>query len=108
MPFQFQCPQGHLLEGEPNHAGQQCNCPMCGMLFIIPAPFAAPAAPPAPVFSQYVPPASEPAFAPAAFTPEFVPDQQPAANPFANFQAGEPSTAAAGVAIPDVTKPVEP
>lgn len=38
MSFQFKCPQGHLLEGDPSHAGQQCHCPVCGMLFIIPAP----------------------------------------------------------------------
>jgi rubredoxin len=44
MAFQFQCPQGHLLEGEPSQAGQQCHCPMCGMLFIIPQPIVAPAA----------------------------------------------------------------
>jgi hypothetical protein len=42
MPFQFQCPQGHLLEGDPSQAGQQCICPTCGMLFIIPAPIVAP------------------------------------------------------------------
>lgn len=40
MTFQFQCPQGHLLEGEPHDAGQQVNCPTCGILFIIPAPLA--------------------------------------------------------------------
>lgn len=44
MSFQFQCPQGHLLEGDPSHAGQQCVCPTCGMLFIIPAPLQAPVA----------------------------------------------------------------
>lgn len=48
MSFQFQCPQGHLLEGDPTQAGQQCVCPMCGMLFIIPAPLAAPQPEPAP------------------------------------------------------------
>lgn len=36
MSFQFLCPQGHLLEGDPSQAGQQCQCPTCGMLFIIP------------------------------------------------------------------------
>jgi rubredoxin len=41
MPFQFQCPQGHLLEGDESQAGQQCHCPTCGMLFIIPQPIAA-------------------------------------------------------------------
>ncbi len=41
MAFQFQCPQGHLLEGDETQAGQQCNCPTCGMLFIIPQPIGA-------------------------------------------------------------------
>lgn len=43
MAFQFQCPQEHLLEGEESQAGQTINCPVCGMLFIIPEPIAAPA-----------------------------------------------------------------
>jgi hypothetical protein len=38
MPFQFTCPQGHLLEGDPAHAGMQSQCPMCGAMFIIPQP----------------------------------------------------------------------
>ena len=36
MTFQFLCPQGHLLEGEDSHMGMQCECPQCGVLFIIP------------------------------------------------------------------------
>ncbi len=54
MAFQFQCPQGHLLEGDESQAGQTCQCPMCGMAFIIPAPLTAPAAAwsPAPVEPQ--------------------------------------------------------
>lgn len=43
MAFQFQCPQGHLLEGDESQAGQTCLCPTCGMAFIIPAPLTAPA-----------------------------------------------------------------
>ncbi len=42
MAFQFMCPRGHLLEGDESQAGQQCRCPQCGMVFIIPTP--APAA----------------------------------------------------------------
>ena len=38
MSFQFTCPQGHLLEGDPAHAGMQSQCPLCGSLFIIPQP----------------------------------------------------------------------
>jgi uncharacterized Zn-finger protein len=38
MAFQFQCPQGHLLEADESQAAQQCQCPMCGVMFVIPAP----------------------------------------------------------------------
>lgn len=59
MAFQFQCPYGHLLEGDESQAGQQCQCPMCQTLFIIPAPLA-PAAPPEPPVSESPPPPSSP------------------------------------------------
>ncbi len=36
--FQFSCPQGHWLQGDESQAGQTCQCPVCGQLFIIPAP----------------------------------------------------------------------
>lgn len=36
MPFQFYCPQGHLLEGHESQMGQQSQCPLCGVLFLIP------------------------------------------------------------------------
>lgn len=36
MPFQFLCPQGHLLQGDEAHMGMQCQCPQCGTAFIIP------------------------------------------------------------------------
>src|SRR5687768_5234911 len=36
MPFQFLCPQGHLLQGDEAHTGMQTHCPQCGVLFIIP------------------------------------------------------------------------
>jgi hypothetical protein len=49
MAFQFQCPQDHLLEGDESQAGQAINCPVCGMLFIIPDPIADAAPAPAPV-----------------------------------------------------------
>jgi hypothetical protein len=38
MAFQFMCPKGHLLEGDESQGGQQCRCPQCGMVFIIPVP----------------------------------------------------------------------
>lgn len=36
MAFQFQCPQGHLLQGEEAHMGMQTQCPFCGVAFLIP------------------------------------------------------------------------
>jgi DNA-directed RNA polymerase subunit RPC12/RpoP len=33
-----------LLEGEESQAGQPVNCPVCQMLFLVPAPITAPAA----------------------------------------------------------------
>lgn len=36
MSFQFMCPQGHLLEGQPSQMGQQVQCPLCGTLMIVP------------------------------------------------------------------------
>lgn len=36
MPFQFYCPQGHLLEGHESQMGRQSQCPMCGSVFVVP------------------------------------------------------------------------
>jgi hypothetical protein len=36
MPFQFLCPQGHLLQGDEAHMGMQTQCPHCGIMFLIP------------------------------------------------------------------------
>lgn len=78
MSFQFQCPQGHLLEGDPSQAGQAVNCPTCGMLFLIPAPLAAPAQ------------------AQPTFGPTFGPPGDQAPSRFAHLDAGpSPSTTAA-------------
>jgi hypothetical protein len=43
MAFQFQCPRGDLLEGDESQAGQESQCPVCGMLFVVPQPIQAPA-----------------------------------------------------------------
>ena len=67
MTFHFQCPYGHLLAGEETQAGQQCMCPVCTTLFIIPAPLAATA-----------PASTMPEPEPASSTEE-------AASPFAEF-----------------------
>lgn len=104
MAFQFQCPQGHLLEGDESQAGQQCQCPMCGMLFIIPQPIGAPAAAyeqqpggynPADRFAGL---AGQPAGNPAA---PFVPGQA-AGDPNARFApgGGPPSAVANPMAAP--------
>ncbi len=47
--FQFQCPQGCLVQAEVAHAGMETACPSCGAAMIIPAPPSAsgPGSPPA-------------------------------------------------------------
>jgi hypothetical protein len=48
MPFQFYCPQGHLLEGHESQMGTPGQCPMCGAMFVFPQ--MAGAAPPGPQY----------------------------------------------------------
>ena len=49
MPFQFYCPNGHLLQANENQIGQPCVCPHCQIEIIIPAPAGyAPATPQTP------------------------------------------------------------
>ncbi len=55
MPFQFNCPNGHLLEALETQAGDQCNCPHCGVLFIIPTPPGAAAPRESPAVTTEVP-----------------------------------------------------
>ena len=81
MAFQFLCPQGHLLQGEESQAGQACQCPMCGMQFLIPSPM--PAAQPA-----VEPTPAAPTFAPTA-PPSFAPPPGPGPGEF--VPAGPPS-----------------
>ena len=38
MAFQFTCPNGHLLSADEMQAGQQCQCPQCGVVCVIPSP----------------------------------------------------------------------
>jgi hypothetical protein len=106
MNFQFKCPRGHLLEGEPSQAGQQCNCPTCGTLFIIPAPLAPPpeqAAQPGPVYQPdpaYQPgPAAQPGSA-TAF-PQVGGGSEAA--PAAPFTPAPVFPAAAQTSYPDAT-----
>ena len=68
MPFQFQCPTGHLLEADESQVGQQSQCPMCGQVFAIPSPDGmAPAPEPEPVPSPFGPPGTQGAEEPAPF-----------------------------------------
>ncbi len=45
MSFQFCCPQGHVLQGDPSQIGQLFQCPMCGSSFLIPPPEIGPVSP---------------------------------------------------------------
>lgn len=45
MPFQFFCPQGHVLNGDESQVGQPCQCPYCGSSFVIPQASGAPQGP---------------------------------------------------------------
>jgi hypothetical protein len=129
MSFQFQCPHGHLLEGDPSQAGQQCNCPTCGVLFIIPAPLAPELYPQsgAPTESFQLGPATgaagRPPFggsgpapaasvsAPGSFPPstpyQAAPTQPAAGPPFAlsPHAADAPGTPAAGTGTPEAVVP---
>lgn len=66
MPFQFQCPRGHLLEADESQVHQQCQCPMCGEMFAIPAPAGASFVPPASFSFEPAPGAVSLPFSPAA------------------------------------------
>jgi uncharacterized Zn-finger protein len=37
MAFQFSCPCGGLLQAEPSQIGQQCRCPYCNTVLVVPA-----------------------------------------------------------------------
>jgi len=103
MAFQFLCPQGHLLQGEESQAGQQCKCPTCGTLFLIPHP-AGPAVPsssepsPGPGGLGQAPPPAPPADPPSDSTAEEFPGIQ--------TEAG-PGRSAIGAAEPGVSLPTD-
>jgi hypothetical protein len=97
MPFQFLCPQGHLLEGIESMVGQQCQCPVCGMAFLVPAPagyvppqpYGQPAAGPAP---GYAPPGfSQPGYPPSPY------GQAAYGQPGQGYPGGPPPAEPAGV-----------
>ncbi len=74
MAFQFLCPQGHLLQAEESQAGQQSQCPYCGIVFLIPQPNPS-AEPPT---TPGTPPTEQPAVPPPSQPPSF---QAPDAGP---------------------------
>jgi uncharacterized Zn-finger protein len=91
MSFQFQCPHcDTILQSEPDQAGEQCQCPICSKLFIVPAPVA-PAAEAAPIVSPSPVGESEP---PAAAHP-------PA--PFPGIRTDGKRSPASSPPPPDVT-----
>ena len=90
MPFQFYCPQGHLLEGHESQMGQQSQCPLCGSLFVMPVlPGASPEMTPGgplpaggwpgygqqavPGYGQPMPPGYAPPYPPGQFPPGQLP-----------------------------------
>ncbi|MFW5692914.1 MAG: hypothetical protein ACOCWL_01730 [Thermoguttaceae bacterium] len=84
MAFQFMCPRGHLLQAEESQAGQQCQCPECGVLMLIPSPTGEDSAEDAPE-----PPSPEPA------APE-----PSAGEDFPAFQAAPDFSAVGGIGPP--------
>jgi len=94
MPFQFQCPAGHLLEAEESQIGQHSQCPLCGQTFAIPAPDGLSSGPVANPF-QPGPPASglsQQGFSPEGFSPEgFSPEGPPPIGPPGSSPPAEPA-----------------
>ena len=92
MAFQFLCPQGHMLQGDESQAGQQCACPYCNTMFLVPQPMVRPVPVPQPVIPQYLPPQP---FVPQPVAPQpvvpqpFVP-QPTAPQPVAPLRPGPP------------------
>ena len=91
MTFQFQCPQGHLLEGDESQAGQQCQCPVCSTLFLIPAPPSYDAQPESFSFSP----------GPTAGVPEFFPGRAEAPA-FPDVRGGHGAFDPTGVTSPQL------
>lgn len=109
MPFQFMCPQGHLLEGHESQMGQQVQCPICGTLLIIPTVGPTPAetvppgyAPPEHHAPSYAPPEYHPpGYAPSGFAPPLAaPETVPA-------ETEQPTAAAEGFAPDEQPAPAE-
>jgi hypothetical protein len=94
MPFQYCCPQGHLLQGDESQVGQPCQCPFCGTTFAMPTPAAQ-----APPMGQGVQPGF--AFPQSPFPPGGQPQTMPAQQPYPGSQPGAwPSAAGMGMPGP--------
>ena len=110
MAFQFQCPQGHLLSGDETQAGQQSQCPLCGVIFIVPMPIAYAAAVVVHPMSPG-PPAVYPPGYPLVPPPPAVEPDAPV-NPFealkAAAEAAEAAKAAATAPPAEATAPAPP
>lgn len=96
MPFQFYCPQGHLLQGDESQMGQQSQCPMCGSMFVIPM---------MPGAQQFVQPGAQPGFTPPGGFPGMQPAQQP---PMQQQPAAAPPPEQRPAPAPEPPKPAEP
>jgi len=97
MPFQFLCPQGHLLQAELSQVGQQCQCPFCQSVFLIPAPLPAATgeSPPGGPGTSSGPPPFQP---PSVFGPTT--PGQPADQVFPGIQVGLPPESTRGTPSP--------
>src|SRR5437868_3224648 len=74
MVFQFLCPHQHLLQGDESQMGQQCQCPQCGIVFIIPTIQVQP---------QYVQP---------QYVQPVEPQQEAYADPYPSYAQPEPES----------------
>ncbi|OYV81091.1 MAG: hypothetical protein B7Z73_18490, partial [Planctomycetia bacterium 21-64-5] len=105
MPFQFYCPQGHLLEGHESQMGQQSQCPMCGSVFVVPmmpgGTMPGGTMPQGPMPGQ-MPPAGWPGYGPAAM-PNYGQAMPPGYSPMyppASYPGPAPGYPGAGPTMP--------
>lgn len=83
MPFQFYCPNGHLLQANEDQIGQSCVCPHCQVEIIIPAP--AGYVPPTPASPPNAPASQPPVSTFTGFNPQNNSVNSPPSNAL-NFQ----------------------
>ena len=92
MVFQFQCPQGHVLQGNETDVGQQSQCPMCGEIFLIPSPLGQSG-------TEFVEPTVQDQ---APIQEQFAIKEEVAVEPEINISVNDPGTPA----VPSVADPV--